>query len=284
MLARVKVDYSLESVDKPYFPNERTSPQRKKITFIALFLGIFLSTFLVLIRFFLKKKLKYNQLVTLIIKNYGSSKIQTSCRWIGLCRLAISCGLWNLRTVLGFDIDKKRISDLKKNIDCTLEVLPSELGQSDGLSFSSDEKMLALCNCFIITVPTPVDSNKNPDFGPLASASKLVGSHLKIGDNVIYESTVYPGATEDECVPILEEESGLKFNSDFFVGYSPERINPGDKSHKLKDIVKVTSGSTPEVANLVDEYINLLLMQELIKQALSRLLRLQKSSRIHKEM
>jgi UDP-N-acetyl-D-galactosamine dehydrogenase len=172
---------------------------------------------------------------------------------LGYVGLPLAVAFGNLRTVLGFDIDKKRISDLKKNIDCTLEVLPSELGQSDGLSFSSDEKMLALCNCFIITVPTPVDSNKNPDFGPLASASKLVGSHLKIGDIVIYESTVYPGATEDECVPILEEESGLKFNSDFFVGYSPERINPGDKSHKLKDIVKVTSGSTPEVANLVDE-------------------------------
>jgi len=172
---------------------------------------------------------------------------------LGYVGLPLAVAFGNLRSVVGFDIDRNRISDLKKNIDSTLEVSSDELRQANGLSVSSDENMLSSCNCFIITVPTPVDSNKNPDFKPLASASKLVGSFLKTGDIVIYESTVYPGATEEECVPILEAVSTLKFNSDFFVGYSPERINPGDKSHKLKDIVKVTSGSTSEVADLIDQ-------------------------------
>ena len=154
--------------------------------------------------------------------------------------------------VLGFDIRAARIEELRQGLDHTLEVSPEELKHSPHLSFSCDAAALAICNVFIVTVPTPVDEARQPDFTPLRKASETIGKVLKSGDLVIYESTVYPGCTEEVCVPVLEKFSGLKFNQDFSCGYSPERINPGDKQHRLPDIKKVTSGSTPEAAEVVD--------------------------------
>ena len=155
--------------------------------------------------------------------------------------------------VIGFDIDSERISELRRGHDRTLEVPAEELKVSSGLKFSSELSDLSAANIFIITVPTPVDDHKAPDLRPLESASKTVAKVLKKGGLVIYESTVYPGCTEEVCVPILESVSGLVFNKDFFCGYSPERINPGDKLHRLPSIKKVTSGSTPEAAKKVDD-------------------------------
>jgi UDP-N-acetyl-D-galactosamine dehydrogenase len=172
---------------------------------------------------------------------------------LGYVGLPLSVAFGNLRDVLGFDINKNRILELQGFSDRTLEVSDNELKQSSGLRFTSNQSMLAECNCYIVTVPTPVDKNKNPDLSPLISASKLVAKYLKKGDIVIYESTVYPGVTEEECMPVLEKESGLNFNVDFYLGYSPERINPGDKAHRLQDIIKVTSGSTPEISELIDQ-------------------------------
>lgn len=154
--------------------------------------------------------------------------------------------------VIGFDINQKRIDELKSGQDHTLEVTSEELQQSQHLSFSANLDDLKQSNFFIVTVPTPVDQVNRPDLTPLKKASETVGQALKKGDIVVYESTVYPGATEEVCIPILEKVSGLKFNQDFFAGYSPERINPGDKVNTLTKIKKITSGSTPEVANTVD--------------------------------
>ena len=153
---------------------------------------------------------------------------------------------------LGFDINEKRINELRKHIDITLECSSEELKESSGLYYSYDVEDLKECNVFIVTVPTPIDKYKRPDLTPLVNASKLLGSIIKTGDIIIYESTVYPGATEEDCVPKLEQGSGLLLNRDFFVGYSPERINPGDKEHRVTSIKKVTSGSTPEAAEFVD--------------------------------
>jgi UDP-N-acetyl-D-galactosamine dehydrogenase len=163
-------------------------------------------------------------------------------------------------SVAGFDINNERISELQKGIDTTQEVsekdlkkvIKPELNNDIGLFFSDKVEDLKHCNHFIITVPTPVDRTNRPDLTPLYKSSETVGKVLKKGDIVIYESTVYPGVTEDECIPVLERVSGLKFNSDFFVGYSPERINPGDKSRPLEKIMKVTSGSTPEIGKKVN--------------------------------
>jgi UDP-N-acetyl-D-galactosamine dehydrogenase len=154
---------------------------------------------------------------------------------------------------LGFDIDATRISELNRGYDRTQEVSDAQLKASAQLKFSSELNDLAGCNTFIVTVPTPIDHFKKPDLGPLLKASEMIGSVLKKGDVVIYESTVYPGCTEEDCVPVLEKRSGLKFNEDFFCGYSPERINPGDKVNTLTKIKKVTSGSTPEIAEWVDQ-------------------------------
>ena len=154
--------------------------------------------------------------------------------------------------VLGFDINKERIAELENGYDRTLEVDEQNLKSSARLKFSSNKEDLKSCDIFIVTVPTPVDEHKRPDLTPLIKASETVGSALKKGDIVIYESTVYPGCTEEDCVPVLERVSGLKFNEDFFCGYSPERINPGDKEHTVTKILKVTSGSTPEIADKVD--------------------------------
>lgn len=154
---------------------------------------------------------------------------------------------------VGFDINSQRVRELKAGSDITLEVSDDELKAADCLSYTSDVEDIAGCNVYIVTVPTPVDEHKQPDLTPLEKASETLGAVLSVGDVVVYESTVYPGATEEVCIPVLEKISGLTFNEDFFVGYSPERINPGDKEHRVTNIKKVTSGSTVECANFVDE-------------------------------
>lgn len=169
--------------------------------------------------------------------------------YVGL-PLAVEFGK-KLKTI-GFDISTQRIEALCAGDDATREVSGDMLRDARHLSFTSEAERLATCNVFIVTVPTPIDDYKRPDLRPLEAASKMIGAHLKKGAIVIYESTVYPGATEEVCVPLLEAASGLTFNQDFFVGYSPERINPGDMKHRLIDIVKVTSGSTPATADFVD--------------------------------
>ncbi|WP_168390862.1 Vi polysaccharide biosynthesis UDP-N-acetylglucosamine C-6 dehydrogenase TviB [Acinetobacter indicus] len=161
--------------------------------------------------------------------------------------------------VIGFDIHQKRIEELQNSQDHTLEVSPEELQQATQLSYSANLDDLKSCNFFIVTVPTPIDNYKQPDLTPLIKASTSIGQVLKKGDVVVYESTVYPGATEEDCIPVLEKVSGLKFNQDFFAGYSPERINPGDKLHRVTNILKITSGSTPEVADFVDQVYNLII-------------------------
>jgi UDP-N-acetyl-D-glucosamine/UDP-N-acetyl-D-galactosamine dehydrogenase len=155
--------------------------------------------------------------------------------------------------VIGFDIDRERITELSRGVDRTHEVTEEEFAHAKHLSYSADVAALQDANFYIVTVPTPVDQAKRPDLSALVSASRLVGSVLGRGDVVVYESTVYPGATEEICMPELEKASGLAFNRDFFAGYSPERMNPGDKTHRLPAIVKVTSGSTPEAADLIDD-------------------------------
>ncbi len=171
---------------------------------------------------------------------------------LGYVGLPLAVAYGARRQVLGFDIDLQRIEELRAGNDKTLEVEAFELSAAKFLRFSTSPDDLLECNCFIVTVPTPVDAHHRPDFSPLEKASETIGKVLKINDIVIYESTVYPGATEDVCVPILEKFSGLKFNSDFFVGYSPERINPGDKDRNVTTIKKVTSGSNDETADLID--------------------------------
>ena len=157
------------------------------------------------------------------------------------------------RSVVGFDINNNRIEELNSGLDKTLEVARTELSGSNHIKFTSNPNDLIDCRTYIITVPTPIDTHKQPDLSPLIRASEAVGKALTKGDVVIFESTVYPGATEEVCVPVLEQNSGLKFNIDFYCGYSPERINPGDRLHRLADIVKVTSGSTAEAADFVDD-------------------------------
>lgn len=153
---------------------------------------------------------------------------------------------------LGFDINKTRVAELQQGVDHTLEVSSAELAEAGKLSYSCQIEELRCANVFIVTVPTPIDEHRQPDLTPLVKASETIGEVIKAGDVVIYESTVYPGATEEDCIPVIERISGLKYNIDFFAGYSPERINPGDKEHRVTTIKKVTSGSTPEVAEFVD--------------------------------
>ncbi|WP_454455447.1 Vi polysaccharide biosynthesis UDP-N-acetylglucosamine C-6 dehydrogenase TviB [Thauera phenylacetica] len=172
---------------------------------------------------------------------------------LGYVGLPLAVEFAKKRSVVGFDINQARIDALKTGHDATLEVSDEELAEATGLSYSANLQDLAACNTYIVTVPTPIDEHKQPDLTPLVKASETIGKVLKKGDIVIYESTVYPGATEEDCVPVLEKLSGLKFNVDFYAGYSPERINPGDKEHRVSTIKKVTSGSTPEVAELVDQ-------------------------------
>ncbi len=154
---------------------------------------------------------------------------------------------------LGYDVNNKRVMELNSGLDNTLECSVTELAEAKYLTYTTSIEELKRCNVYIVTVPTPIDKHKQPDLSPLKKASKLLGNVIDRGDVVIYESTVYPGATEDECIPVVEQESGLVFNEDFFAGYSPERINPGDKLHRVTNIHKVTSGSNPEVSEFVDK-------------------------------
>ena len=172
---------------------------------------------------------------------------------LGYVGLPLAVEFGKSRKVIGFDINHERICELKKGYDSTLELSADELATSTGLAFASEIEEIAKANCFIITVPTPIDKENSPDLQPLISATKTISKILSEGDILIYESTVYPGATEEVCVPVIEENTNLKLNKSFYVGYSPERINPGDKKHRLPDIVKITSGSTPEIADLIDK-------------------------------
>ena len=187
------------------------------------------------------------------------AQIRLAIVGLGYVGLPLAVEFGKKRPVLGFDINQARIAELEAGHDATLEVSDEEMREASGLSYTADRDDLKACNVFIVTVPTPIDEHKRPDLSPLVRASETIGQVLKQGDIVIYESTVYPGATEEECVPVLEKCSGLRFNVDFFAGYSPERINPGDKQHRVSTIRKVTSGSTPAVAELVDQ-----LYQEII--------------------
>lgn len=171
---------------------------------------------------------------------------------LGYVGLPLALEFGKRRQTVGFDINHTRIAELVSGHDRTRETTRDELTAAQHLSFTADIADIAACTIYIVTVPTPIDAHKRPDLTPLLRASETVGSVLKKGDIVIYESTVYPGATEEDCVPVLERVSGLTFNHDFFCGYSPERINPGDKDHRLPNILKVTAGSTPDVAAQVD--------------------------------
>lgn len=187
------------------------------------------------------------------IKMTELSNIKIGVVGLGYVGLPLAVEFSKKYEVVGFDINSTRVEDLKKNNDKTLELSQEQMAAKGNIIFSSNISDLRKCNFFIVSVPTPVDTYKKPDLTPVIGASKTVGSVLKKGDIVVYESTVYPGCTEEDCVPILETESGLKFNKDFFCGYSPERINPGDKEHTVSKIKKITSGSTPEVAEIVNE-------------------------------
>ncbi len=184
------------------------------------------------------------------------SNIKLAIVGLGYVGLPLAVEFGKKRPVVGFDIAAKRINELQAGHDHTLETEPEELRDAKFLTFSTNPEDLRKCNVFIVTVPTPIDEHKRPDLTPLIKASETIGKVLKAGDIVIYESTVYPGATEEDCVPVLEKFSGLTFNRDFYAGYSPERINPGDKEHRVTTIKKVTSGSTPEIANVVDALYN----------------------------
>ena len=187
------------------------------------------------------------------------SELKIAVIGLGYVGLPLAVEFGKKLPVVGFDIHQKRIQELQSGQDHTLEVSPEELKQAIHLSYSANLDDLRSCNFFIVTVPTPIDEFKQPDLTPLIKASTSIGKVLKKGDVVVYESTVYPGATEEACIPVLEQVSGLKFNQDFFAGYSPERINPGDKLHRVTNILKITSGSTPEVADYVDQVYNLII-------------------------
>ncbi|MDP6377301.1 MAG: nucleotide sugar dehydrogenase [Pseudomonadales bacterium] len=180
------------------------------------------------------------------------SEIRIAVVGLGYVGLPLAVAFSHQYPTAGYDIDAGRVEALRSGVDDTLEVTGEELAQADRLNFTSQVHDLTNCNTFLVTVPTPIDGFKRPDMGALRSASHAVGEVLSPGDVVVFESTVYPGATEEVCVPILERASSMTLNDDFYVGYSPERINPGDKTHRLADIIKVTSGSTPEAAEHID--------------------------------
>ncbi|MBZ9610279.1 Vi polysaccharide biosynthesis UDP-N-acetylglucosamine C-6 dehydrogenase TviB [Rheinheimera maricola] len=188
------------------------------------------------------------------MKNVAHSVEQSTIAIIGLgyVGLPLAVEFGKHYATIGFDINQARISELNRGEDHTLEVSPEELAEATRLSYSADLADLARANVYIVTVPTPIDEHRQPDLTPLIKASETLGKVIKAGDVVIYESTVYPGATEEDCIPVIERVSGLKYNVDFFAGYSPERINPGDKEHRVTTIKKVTSGSTPDIAEFVD--------------------------------
>ncbi|WP_019569969.1 nucleotide sugar dehydrogenase [Thioalkalivibrio sp. ALE11] len=182
----------------------------------------------------------------------GLEDVRIAVIGLGYVGLPLAAEFGRVLPTLGFDIDAQRVAELNRGHDRTREVEPDELTAAAQLEVTADPAALAGCNVFIVTVPTPIDAHRRPDLGPLLAASRTVGRALEDGDVVIFESTVYPGATEEDCAPVLAAESGLVLNEGFFLGYSPERVNPGDKAHRISDIVKVTSGSTPEVARFVD--------------------------------
>ena len=184
------------------------------------------------------------------------NEIKLGILGLGYVGLPLAVEFAKKRKVIGFDVDKNRIDELKSGVDKNLEFNKQTLNGSKNLYLSNDEEDLKSLNCFIITVPTPIDEFKKPDLKLLIKASEMIGNLLKKGNLIIYESTVYPGCLEEICVPILEKKSKLKFNQDFFCGYSPERINPGDKEHTISKIRKITSGSTPFISDLVDELYN----------------------------
>ena len=181
------------------------------------------------------------------------SEYKISIIGLGYVGLPLAVEFGKKYKTVGYDINEKRIDELKKSKDRTLEVSVEEMEEAENLSFTKDLKDISQCNIHIITVPTPIDQNNNPDLTYIEASTRAVASYIKKDDIVVYESTVYPGVTENICVPLLEEGSGLKFNEDFFCAYSPERINPGDKDRKLPNIVKITSGSTPETAEKIDK-------------------------------
>lgn len=172
---------------------------------------------------------------------------------LGYVGLPLAVEFGKKSPTIGFDINQVRIDELAKGRDSTLECSDNELAEATHLSYTTSLQDLKECNVYIVTVPTPIDEHKQPDLTPLIKASEALGTVVSEGDVIIYESTVYPGATEEDCIPVVERVAGLKFNQDFFAGYSPERINPGDKEHRVTNILKVTSGSTPEVAEYVDQ-------------------------------
>lgn len=184
--------------------------------------------------------------------NFDFDNLKIAVIGLGYVGLPLAVELSKKYAVVGFDIDSNRISELRRGYDKTLEVSPTELENAEALVFTDTLDALSSANFFVVTVPTPIDASKRPDLSALKGASACVAGKLKSGDIVVYESTVYPGATEEDCVPILEKISGLKLNRDFFVGYSPERMSPGDKVHSLKNTIKLTSGSTEEAADFID--------------------------------
>ena len=209
--------------------------------------------------------------VTTLTTNKSSKELKLAIIGLGYIGLPLAIEFGRIRPVIGFDINNKRIQELKVGIDRTLETTSEEFKKAKYLNLTNDYNELASCNCYIVAVPTPIDAHKRPDLTSLVKASETIGKMLKDGDIVIYESTVYPGCTEEDCAPILEKNSGLKYIrtlrqdnlsskskmiKGFFLGYSPERINPGDKKYRLTTIKKVTSGSTTEIANLIDELYN----------------------------
>jgi UDP-N-acetyl-D-galactosamine dehydrogenase len=187
-----------------------------------------------------------------LLNPFTNQPLKLAVLGLGYVGLPLAVAFAEHVDVVGFDINAARVAELKGGSDRTLEVSPDELAKASRLTFSSDVSDLKSCNVFIVTVPTPIDDHKRPDLSALIAASRTVGSAISPGSVVIYESTVYPGATEEDCVPVVELVSGLTFNRDFFAGYSPERANPGDPVHRVATIIKVTSGSTPEVADFVD--------------------------------
>ena len=186
----------------------------------------------------------------------NTKKLKLAIIGLGYVGLPLALEFSKKRSLVGFDIDKKRINELNSGIDKNLETTKEELKSIKQLIFTNDEKNLKLANCYIITVPTPIDEFKKPNLEPLLKASKIISKVIKQNDLIIYESTVYPGCIEEQCVPVLERYSKLKFNQGFFCGYSPERINPGDKKHTISNIKKITSGSTAKIADLVDDLYN----------------------------
>jgi UDP-N-acetyl-D-galactosamine dehydrogenase len=184
---------------------------------------------------------------------FNLSKIKICIVGLGYVGLPLAVAFGRTHQTIGFDVNRARIDDLRDGLDHTLETTKEEMLASKNLTFTNQSALASDANFYIVTVPTPIDAANQPDLTPLRKASETIGNILSTGDTVVFESTVYPGATEEVCVPILEELSGLKFNIDFFVGYSPERINPGDKTHRLENILKITAGSTEESANYIDD-------------------------------